>query len=87
MTTLEQGGQSLPQERKLVTEIPGPKSRELEQRRKAAVCAGVGSSLPAYIVAGGGGILKDIDGNQIIDLGAGIAVTNVGNSQRFEEFQ
>ncbi|WP_061942142.1 4-aminobutyrate--2-oxoglutarate transaminase [Brevibacterium ravenspurgense] len=80
MTTLEQGGQSLPQERKLVTEIPGPKSRELEQRRKAAVCAGVGSSLPAYIVAGGGGILKDIDGNQIIDLGAGIAVTNVGNS-------
>ena len=47
MTTLEQGGQSLPQERKLVTEIPGPKSRELEQRRKAAVCAGVGSSLPA----------------------------------------
>src|SRR5699024_12551365 len=29
---------------------------------------------------GGGGILKDADGNQLIDLGAGIAVTTAGNS-------
>ena len=80
MTTLEKGGAGLPQERKLVTEIPGPKSQELESRRKASVAGGVGVSLPAYIVAAGGGILKDIDGNQIIDLGSGIAVTTVGNS-------
>ncbi len=63
-----------------MTEIPGPKSRELEARRKSAVAPGVGSSLPAYVVAAGGGILKDVDGNQIIDLGAGIAVTTAGNS-------
>ncbi len=80
MTSLEKGGPSLPQERKIVTEIPGPKSKELEARRNKAVAQGVASGYPAYIVAAGGGILKDIDGNQIIDLGAGIAVTNVGNA-------
>ncbi|WP_298415991.1 4-aminobutyrate--2-oxoglutarate transaminase [Brevibacterium sp.] len=80
MTALEMGGEALPQERKIVTEIPGPKSRELEARRQSAVATGVGSALPAYVVAGGGGILKDADGNQLIDLGAGIAVTTAGNS-------
>ena len=80
MTSLEKGGPSLSQERKIVTEIPGPKSQEIEARRNKAVAQGVASGYPAYIVAAGGGILKDIDGNQIIDLGAGIAVTNVGNA-------
>jgi 4-aminobutyrate aminotransferase/(S)-3-amino-2-methylpropionate transaminase len=36
--------------------------------------------MPAYVVAAGGGILEDADGNRIIDLGSGIAVTTVGNS-------
>lgn len=80
MTALEIGGEALPQERKIVTEIPGPKSREIEARRSSAVATGVGSSLPAYVVAAGGGILKDVDGNQLIDLGSGIAVTTAGNS-------
>ncbi|MCB9412840.1 MAG: 4-aminobutyrate--2-oxoglutarate transaminase [Actinobacteria bacterium] len=74
------GGPSLPQERRVVTAIPGPKSAELNQRRKEAVSAGVGVALPAYIVAGGGGVLVDADGNSLIDLGSGIAVTSVGNS-------
>ena len=74
------GGPGLPQERRLVTAIPGPKSAELDERRKAAVSAGVGVVLPAYIVAAGGGVLVDVDGNSLIDLGSGIAVTTVGNA-------
>lgn len=74
------GGPSLPQERRLVTAIPGPKSAELDQRRKQAVSAGVGVVLPVYVVAAGGGVLVDVDGNSLIDLGSGIAVTSVGNS-------
>lgn len=74
------GGPGLPQERKIITAIPGPRSQELEERRKRAVAPGVGSSMPAYVVAAGGGILEDADGNRIIDLGSGIAVTTVGNS-------
>ncbi|TFD27441.1 4-aminobutyrate--2-oxoglutarate transaminase [Cryobacterium cryoconiti] len=74
------GGPSLPQERRLVTAIPGPKSQELSRRKNEAVSAGVGVTLPAYIVAAGGGVLVDVDGNSLIDLGSGIAVTGIGNS-------
>ncbi|WP_101653242.1 4-aminobutyrate--2-oxoglutarate transaminase [Brevibacterium ihuae] len=80
MSTQELGGAALPQERIIATEIPGPSSQAIEARRAKAVAAGVASSLPAYVVAAGGGILKDADGNQIIDLGSGIAVTTAGNS-------
>lgn len=74
------GGPSLPQERKLVTSIPGPKSQELLARKNAAVASGVGVALPVFTVAAGGGVLVDADGNSLIDLGSGIAVTGVGNS-------
>jgi 4-aminobutyrate aminotransferase/(S)-3-amino-2-methylpropionate transaminase len=74
------GGPSLRQERRLVTEIPGPGSRELHARKQRAVAPGVGTVLPVYAVAAGGGVVVDIDGNSLIDLGSGIAVTTVGNS-------
>jgi 4-aminobutyrate aminotransferase/(S)-3-amino-2-methylpropionate transaminase len=74
------GGPTLPQERRLVTAIPGPRSIELQERRTAAVSAGVGGTLPVFIVAAGGGVLVDVDGNSLIDMGSGIAVTTVGNS-------
>ena len=74
------GGPDLPQERKLVTSIPGPRSAELMARKSAAVANGVGVSVPVAVVAAGGGVLVDADGNSLIDLGSGIAVTSVGNS-------
>ena len=74
------GGPTLPQERRVVTAIPGPKSQELLARKQAAVSDGIGTILPVFITAAGGGILHDVDGNSLIDLGAGIAVTNVGNA-------
>ena len=74
------GGPSLPQERKIVTAIPGPKSEALLARRQAAVSAGVSGMMPVFAVAAGDGVIVDVDGNSLIDMGAGIAVTNVGNS-------
>lgn len=71
---------SLEQTRHLVTEIPGPASLELNKRRVAAVSSGVGVMLPVFVVRAGGGILEDADGNRLIDLGSGIAVTTIGNS-------
>jgi 4-aminobutyrate aminotransferase/(S)-3-amino-2-methylpropionate transaminase len=71
---------TLEQSRHLVTEIPGPASRELARRRTAAVARGVGSTMPVYAARAGGGIVEDVDGNRLIDLGAGIAVTTVGNA-------
>src|SRR5450631_777726 len=74
------GGPSLPQERRVVTAIPGPRSTELFARRNDACARGLGTTLPVFIEKAGGGVLVDVDGNSLIDLGAGIAVVNVGNS-------
>jgi len=79
-TTTPLGGPSLPQERRLVTSIPGPKSVELARRKSQAVASGVGHAIPVFAAAAGGGVLVDVDGNSLIDLGSGIAVTGVGNS-------
>jgi 4-aminobutyrate aminotransferase/(S)-3-amino-2-methylpropionate transaminase len=68
------------QRRKLVTAIPGPRSKVLHERKVSAVSAGVGTGLPIYVERAGGGILVDVDGNHLIDFGSGIAVTTVGNS-------
>ncbi|MBV9164180.1 MAG: 4-aminobutyrate--2-oxoglutarate transaminase [Pseudonocardiales bacterium] len=73
-------GAGLVQQRRLVTELPGPRSRELSVRRDAAVSAGVHVTMPVFIAAAGGGVLLDVDGNSLIDLGSGIAVTGVGNA-------
>jgi 4-aminobutyrate aminotransferase/(S)-3-amino-2-methylpropionate transaminase len=73
-------GPHLPQERKLVTSIPGPKSQELIKRRSEAVSAALGMAIPVVVEKAGGGVIVDVDGNSIIDMGAGIAVVNVGNS-------
>src|ERR1039457_7320554 len=74
------GGPALAQERRLVTEIPGPASRELLERRQRSVARGLSHVLPVFVTAAGGGVIIDADGNSLIDFGSGIAVTSVGNS-------
>jgi 4-aminobutyrate aminotransferase / (S)-3-amino-2-methylpropionate transaminase / 5-aminovalerate transaminase len=71
---------SIEQKRVLATEIPGPRSAELHARKNAAVSSGVGTTLPVYVERAGGGIVVDVDGNQLIDFGSGIAVVSVGNA-------
>ncbi len=51
--TAEVPTRHLTQERRLVTELPGPRSRELKARRTAAVSAGVGTMLPVFITNAG----------------------------------
>ena len=73
MSTIEQS-------RYLATSIPGPRSKELIDRKVAAVSRGIGNTMPVYAARAGGGIVEDVDGNRLIDLGSGIAVTTIGNS-------
>src|SRR3954469_21220459 len=80
MSTSTVGGASLTQRRTLVTAIPGPRSLEKLARKRTYVADGVGTTLPVFIEAAAGGVLLDADGNQLIDLGSGIAVTTVGNA-------
>ncbi len=71
---------SIPQVRALVTDIPGPRSQEILKRKSEAVSAALGMAIPIVVERAGGGILVDVDGNSIIDMGSGIAVVSVGNS-------
>jgi 4-aminobutyrate aminotransferase / (S)-3-amino-2-methylpropionate transaminase / 5-aminovalerate transaminase len=71
---------SIPQVRKVVTQLPGPNSQDLERRRRVAVAPGVSSTLPVYVREASGAIVVDVDGNALIDLGAGIAVVSVGHA-------
>jgi 4-aminobutyrate aminotransferase / (S)-3-amino-2-methylpropionate transaminase / 5-aminovalerate transaminase len=80
MTALPVGGPELPQRRNLVTEIPGPVSRTLMERRNSTVARGVSTTLPVFVTAAGGGVMLDADGNSLIDFGSGIAVASVGNA-------
>lgn len=68
------------QERVLVTDLPGPKSRALMERKTTAIASGVGTTMPVFVERAGGGIVVDVDDNHLIDLGSGIAVTTVGAS-------
>jgi 4-aminobutyrate aminotransferase / (S)-3-amino-2-methylpropionate transaminase / 5-aminovalerate transaminase len=70
----------LEQHRILKTSIPGPRSVELMARKTDAVARGVGTTMPVFAVAAGGGVVVDVDGNSLIDFGSGIAVTTIGNS-------
>jgi 4-aminobutyrate aminotransferase / (S)-3-amino-2-methylpropionate transaminase / 5-aminovalerate transaminase len=69
----------LPDQRRILrTAIPGPRSTELHARRSSAVAGGFGVTLPVFVERAGGAILVDVDGNHLVDLASGIAVTSVG---------
>ncbi|MBX3080191.1 MAG: 4-aminobutyrate--2-oxoglutarate transaminase [Anaerolineae bacterium] len=64
----------------LVTEIPGPKSREINARRDAAVTKGLGRGTPVVIKSGHGAVVQDVDGNTLLDFAGGIGVLAVGHT-------
>lgn len=72
--------QPLEQRRILATAVPGPRSQALHARRMLAVPRAVPAVLPVYIERAEGSILRDIDGNQLIDFGSGIAVAALGHA-------
>lgn len=63
------------------TEIPGPKSKEMTQKRNQFVVKPMGHSLsPGYIEYGEGALITDLDGNRFIDLTGGWGCLSVGHS-------
>lgn len=64
---------------KLVTEIPGPKSRDLIARREKSVPRGLFKSTPIGVAKAEGAALTDLDGNVFLDFAGGIGVLAVGH--------
>jgi 4-aminobutyrate aminotransferase/(S)-3-amino-2-methylpropionate transaminase len=63
----------------LNTQIPGPKSRALAQRRDAAVPRGLSHATPVYVAHAQDAWLEDVDGNRFIDFAGGIGCLNTGH--------
>ena len=70
----------IPQERKVLTQIPGPKSKEWMARRDGAMTAAFPAIHPIVSARASGAIIEDVDGNRLIDFSTGIAVLNIGHA-------
>ncbi len=64
----------------LKTELPGPKSKALLERRQKNIPRGISSTAPIAVEEAHGALLKDVDGNVFIDFAGGIGVLNVGHT-------
>ena len=64
----------------LATEIPGPRSREIVERKERSVAAPLSLYLPIVAAEGRGATLTDVDGNTFIDFGGGVGCLNVGHA-------
>ena len=65
---------------RIVTEIPGPRSKKLHERRVATVSAGVSATFPIYAARAHDAMIEDVDGNRFIDFTGGIGVMTVGHT-------
>jgi 4-aminobutyrate aminotransferase / (S)-3-amino-2-methylpropionate transaminase / 5-aminovalerate transaminase len=63
----------------LVTPIPGPKSQEILARRAATMPNGAAKSTEVVIESAKGALVKDVDGNTLLDFAGGIGVMNIGH--------
>jgi len=63
----------------LRTEIPGPKSKALAERRAKAVPRGLSHGTPIYVAKAEDAWLEDVDGNRYLDFAGGIGCRNIGH--------
>ena len=63
----------------LRTQIPGPKSKALSERRAKAVPRGLSHGTPIYVAKAEDAWLEDVDGNRYLDFAGGIGCLNVGH--------
>ncbi len=64
---------------RLVTEIPGPKSLELVARREAATARGAAKLTQIAVESAENALVRDVDGNTLLDFAGGIGVLGVGH--------
>src|ERR1051326_7984882 len=64
----------------LKTEIPGPNSRAILERKSHVVAEPLSIYLPVVVAEGQGATLTDVDGNTFIDFTGGVGCLNVGHS-------
>jgi 4-aminobutyrate aminotransferase / (S)-3-amino-2-methylpropionate transaminase / 5-aminovalerate transaminase len=64
----------------LRTDIPGPRSREILDRKERVIADPLSIYIPVVIERGQGATLTDVDGNTFLDFTGGVGCLNVGHS-------
>ena len=64
----------------LVTEVPGPKSRAIVERKERVVADAIDLHVPVVIDRGAGASFTDLDGNTFLDFSGGLGCLIVGYS-------
>jgi 4-aminobutyrate aminotransferase / (S)-3-amino-2-methylpropionate transaminase / 5-aminovalerate transaminase len=64
----------------LKTEIPGPRSREILDRKARVIAEPLSLYLPIVIQEAHGATITDVDGNTFVDFTGGVGCLNVGHS-------
>ena len=64
---------------RVITDLPGPKSKRLIEKKEQYVANAFSLFLPVIIDRGEGAVFTDIDGNSFIDFAGGVGVLNVGH--------
>jgi len=64
----------------LRTAIPGPRSREILERKERVVAGPLSIYVPVVIAEGRGATITDVDGNTLIDFTGGVGCLNVGHA-------
>lgn len=80
LISVSEGSNIINQEIIVKTSIPGPLSSVILENSRDNTSAGLSVNIPIIVDSAYQAIIKDIDGNQIVDLGSGIGVNSVGHS-------
>jgi 4-aminobutyrate aminotransferase / (S)-3-amino-2-methylpropionate transaminase / 5-aminovalerate transaminase len=64
----------------LRTDIPGPRTRAILERERAAVARPLQVHAPVFAAEAHGATITDVDGNTFIDFVGGVGVMNVGHN-------
>ena len=64
----------------LKTEIPGPKSKAILERKERVIADPLSIYIPVVIAEGRGATITDVDGNTFLDFTGGVGCLNVGHS-------
>ncbi len=64
---------------RIVTELPGPKSREYLEKSKAYEPRSMSEQVPVVWDRAEGCVIWDVDGNEFLDWCSGVLVTNIGH--------
>ncbi|MGQ9700532.1 MAG: 4-aminobutyrate--2-oxoglutarate transaminase [Candidatus Bipolaricaulaceae bacterium] len=65
---------------RIVTEIPGPKSRAVFEEKERWVARPLGSLAPFFVAKAEGTVVEDLDGNRFLDFTGGWGCLNVGHN-------